>query len=90
MRDKIVVYGTDECRDTQRTRRQLESLGVAYDYVDVDRDRAANLQVTEWNGGRRVTPTVVLPESNVVTGTSRLAAPSNEELEERLRETGMR
>jgi mycoredoxin len=86
MRDPIRVYGADWCEDTQRTRQQLESLGVAYEYVDVERDEAANEQVKQWNGGRRITPTVLLPKGNVVTGEERLAAPSNDELEARLRD----
>ena len=86
MKDKVVVYGADWCEDTQRTRRQLESSGVHYDYVDVERDPAANERVLEWNGGRRITPTVVLPSGNVVTGENRLAAPTERELESRLSE----
>lgn len=90
MQDRIRVYGADWCEDTQRTRRQLESLGVPYEYVDVERDDAASEQVKEWNGGRRVTPTVLLPEGNVVAGNNRLAAPSNDQLESSLREHGIR
>lgn len=92
MQDRIRVYGADWCPDTQRTRRQLESLGVAYEYVDVERNDDASRQVEEWNGGRRVTPTVVLPTGNVVTGRGddRLAAPSNDELEQELRSRGIR
>jgi glutaredoxin len=89
MRDRIVVYGADWCPDTQRTRRQLESLDVAYQYVDVEDDAAANERVKAWNGGRRVTPTVVLPSGNVVTGENRLAAPADEELLGRLRDQGL-
>ena len=84
MQDRIVVYGADWCPDTQRTRRHLESRGVHYDYVNVERDENADRQVKEWNGGRRVTPTVVLPSGNVVTGENRLAAPSDAELDSRL------
>lgn len=89
MQDKIVVYGADWCEDTQRSRRQLESLGVSYDYVNVEKDSAADERVKQWNGKRRVTPTIVLPTGNVVTGEDRLAAPSNQELEARLREGGL-
>jgi mycoredoxin len=90
MQDRIRVYGADWCPDTQRTRHQLESLGVPYEYVDVERDEDASEQVKEWNGGRRVTPTVVLPTGNVVTGEDRLAAPGDDELEAELRERGIK
>jgi mycoredoxin len=90
MQDKLVVYGADWCADTKRTRHQLESLGVPYEYVNVEQDDAAGRQVQEWNGGRRITPTVVLPTGGAATGEERLAAPSREELETSLRNHGIR
>jgi mycoredoxin len=89
MRDKLVVYGTQTCPDTQRTRHQLESLGVPYEYVDVEKDEAADARVKEWNGGRRMTPTVLMPRGNVVTGRDRMVVPSDRDLEEALRENGI-
>jgi glutaredoxin len=89
MQDKVVVYGADWCPDTQRTRQRLESMSVPYDYIDVERDDAASERVRQWNGGRRVTPTVLLPKGNVVTGEERLAAPSDPELEDALRDRGV-
>jgi thioredoxin reductase (NADPH) len=89
MRDRIKVYGAEWCEDTQRTRHQLESMSVPYEYVDVDADSEASEQVKKWNGGRRVTPTVLLPEGNVVTGANRLAAPTNDELSARLRDIAL-
>lgn len=88
MQDRIVVYGTDDCPDTSRARRQLQSLGVPFEYVNVAQDGDANEQVKDWNAGKRVTPTILLPTGNVVDGNTRLAAPSGEELEETLRERG--
>lgn len=88
MQDRIVVYGTDECPDTTRARQQLQSLGVPFDYVDVERDRDANEQVKQWNAGKRLTPTILLPTGNVVDGNTRMAVPSAGELEETLRERG--
>jgi glutaredoxin len=89
MQDKLVVYGAEWCPDTQRTRHSLESMGVPYRYVDVERDEDANERVKQWNGGRRVTPTVVLPTGGAATGEDRLAAPSDRELEETLRDRGL-
>ena len=31
----ITVFGADWCRDCVRTKNQLSSLGVSYDYVDL-------------------------------------------------------
>ena len=88
MQDRIVVYGTDDCPDTSRARRQLQSLGVPFDYVNVARDQDAGEQVKDWNAGKRVTPTIVLPTGNVADGHTRLSAPSGDELEDTLRERG--
>lgn len=88
MMDRIIVYGTDSCPDTQRARQQLQSLGVSFDYVNVDRDPAANEQVKDWNAGKRLTPTIVLPTGNVSDGSTRLAVPSADELADELRDRG--
>lgn len=88
MQDPIIVYGANDCPDTQRTTRQLQSLGIPYEYVNVDQDRDAQQQVVEWNGGKRITPTVLLPTGNVTTGETRMSAPSDEELRSTLNERG--
>jgi glutaredoxin len=54
----VEVYGADWCGDTQRTRRHLDRLGVAYRCINVEQDP----QASEWvrsnrtmarNGNRR-------------------------------------
>ena len=75
---KIKVYGADWCGDTRRTRKLLATLGVPYDYVDIDDDPAAEAWITEQNNGKRLTPTVDL-------GDARLFEPSDAELEAALR-----
>ncbi len=57
---KITVYGASWCGDSRRTRRQLDSLGIPYEFIDVDADPAASDWITEQNGGKRLTPTVKL------------------------------
>jgi len=79
---KIVVYGATWCGDSRRTRRQLESLGIPYDFVDVDIDRAASDWITEQHGGKRLTPTVKLNDQL-------LFEPTNEEMEAALQAAGM-
>jgi mycoredoxin len=44
--DKITVYGAGWCGDTQRTLRQLDNLGVAYDYIDVEQDEGKEMKPT--------------------------------------------
>jgi mycoredoxin len=38
----VEVYGADWCVDTQRTRRHLDRLGVAYQYINLEQDQQAS------------------------------------------------
>ena len=78
----VEVYGADWCGDTQRTRRHLDSLGVAYQYINVDQDQQASEWVKQQNNGRERKPTVKI-------GEQVLAEPSNQELEHALRQEGL-
>ncbi len=57
MADQITVYGSDWCHYTQDARQNLDDLGVAYRYVDVDQDPAAEQRIAGWNDGQAVRPT---------------------------------
>jgi mycoredoxin len=78
----IKVFGTDWCEDTQRSREQLDELGVDYEYINIEEDPAAEAWVKQQNGGKQKTPTIDLGGRIVIE-------PSNEELEETLRASGM-
>jgi mycoredoxin len=80
--DKVKVYGADWCGDSKRTLAQLDSLGVAYDYIDIEQDEQAARWVREQNDGKERKPTVKL-------GEQILSTPSNEELETALRENNL-
>ncbi|MGB7925817.1 MAG: glutaredoxin domain-containing protein [Pyrinomonadaceae bacterium] len=80
--NKVTVYGAGWCGDTKRTLKQLDDLGVAYDYIDVEQDEQASLWVKQQNGGKERKPTVKL-------GEQVLCVPGNRELESALREQGM-
>jgi glutaredoxin len=80
--NKVMVYGADWCGDTQRTLRQLDNLGVAYDYIDVEQDEQASDWVKRQNDGKERKPTVKL-------GEQVLSVPSNRELESALRQEGV-
>jgi mycoredoxin len=56
--DIPVVYGTRWCAATQQVRRQLERLGVPYEYVDLDQRPDAVNQLRWWTGGSASHPTV--------------------------------
>jgi glutaredoxin len=79
--EKVKVYGADWCGDTRRTRAQLDELGVAYDYVNIEQDERAALWVKEQNEGKERKPTVKV-------GERVLSVPSAEELRSALSENG--
>lgn len=80
--EKVKVYGADWCGDTQRSLRQLDSLGVAYDYIDVEQDEEASQWVKEQNDGRERKPTIKV-------GGQVLCVPSDQQLESALRTSGL-
>jgi glutaredoxin len=78
----ITVYGADWCSMTTRTRAHLDQQGIAYQYVDIDRDRSAAAWVAAQNGGREKKPTLDI--AGFV-----LAEPTNDELDKALAEKGL-
>lgn len=71
-RGKVMLYALSTCPWCRRTKRLLEKLGVAYDYVDVDllegdeRD-AIDREVKKWNP-RFNFPTLVINDEEVISG----------------------
>ena len=78
----VEVYGADWCGDTQRTRRHLDDLGVTYQYINVEQNQQASKWVKQQNDGKERKPTVKI-------GGQVLAEPSNQELEQALRQEGL-
>ena len=78
----VKVYGTDWCEDTAATCNNLDSLGVQYEYVDVETDAKAQAWIKEQNGGKQQTPTVDINGQILIE-------PDERELEEALRGTGL-
>jgi mycoredoxin len=78
----VKVYGADWCGDTRNTRNHLDSLGVQYQYLDVDSDPAAKEWMLEQNGGKQKLPTVAI-------NGEVLAIPDEIDLEAALRNNGL-
>lgn len=74
----IVVYGTTWCGATRRCRALFESCGIAYRWVDIDRDAEAGRFVEQVNRGYRSVPTIVFPDGSI------LVEPSDEQLRRKL------
>ncbi len=71
--DRLTVYGADWCGDCRRAKRHLEAAGVAYRWVDLARDEAAEAMIEA--SGIRSIPVIVTPAGEV------FIEPSNEELD---------
>lgn len=79
----VIVYGRRWCAISQMTRRQLERLGVPYDYVDLDRHPEAESRLSWITGGRVHSPVVYV-------GGEVLVQPSSSELRWALSRSGLR
>ena len=71
--DQLTVYGADWCGDCRRAKRQLEAAGIAYQWVDMLRDEAAQ-QMIDASGIRSI-PVIITPGGEV------FIEPSNDELD---------
>ena len=56
---EIKLYGAEWCPDCHRSRNYLESRSVAYEYINVDGDEAAQAYVKQVNDNRLIIPTIV-------------------------------
>ena len=79
---QVKVYGADWCEDTQATLNHLDSFGVPYQYVNVEKDPRAQDWVKQQNGGKQKTPTLDIDGQVLVE-------PDERELEQALRGKGL-
>jgi len=66
-----------------RAKAVLRRLKVDFVEIDVDKDKAGYQIVFEYNGGKRVVPTIFFPDGTV------LVEPSNQALSEKIIELGL-
>ena len=75
---QIKVYGSQWCGDTLRALRILDKRNIAYEWIDIDRDKSGEKIVKNLNNGYRSVPTIVFPDETI------LVEPSNQQLNEKL------
>jgi mycoredoxin len=63
----VVIYGTAWCGDCRLAKRLLDDHAVPYRWVDIDGDAAGEELVLRLGGGRRIVPTILLPDGQVLT-----------------------
>lgn len=70
MTSKIVMYSGDHCGDCRRSKRLLDSLGVAYEVIEVDGNPQALAKVMEINNGFRSIPVILFGDGTHLTEPS--------------------
>ncbi len=75
---EIVVYSTVWCPDCKRAKRFLAEQRIPYVNIDIEQDAEAMALVEAINQGKRVIPTIVFPDGDI------LVEPTNAQLAEKL------
>ena len=75
---QIIVYGTRWCGDTKRALKILDERQVAYEWIDIDKDRQGEDFVIKTNNGYRSVPTIIFPDGSM------MVEPGNVELRSKL------
>ncbi len=66
----IVMYCREGCEDSELARAVLASKGVPFREVDIDRDPQGLAFVRKVNGGFESTPTILLPNGQILVEPS--------------------
>ena len=72
------MYGADWCSDCKRSKRLLDSKNIRYIWIDVDNNEAALQTVKSLNQGKRIIPTIIFPNGDI------LVEPTDSELSSKL------
>jgi glutaredoxin len=78
MEEKITIYGADWCWDCRRAKKFLQKRQIAFEWVNVDRNKEAEEFVLKTNRGMRSIPTIIFPDGSI------LVEPTDEQLGKKL------
>jgi mycoredoxin len=81
--DSVKFYGAMWCGDTRRARSWFDNNSVAYEWIDVEKNKEAEAFVKSVNNGFRSIPTIVFADG------SKLTEPSVRKLEDHARKLGL-
>ena len=79
--DKITMYGAEWCGDCRRSKKLLDTLGVDYDYIDLEAVPEA-AAIAEGIAGRKNIPVISFPDGAFQV------EPADSELHAKLKELG--
>jgi thioredoxin reductase (NADPH) len=74
----IMVYGATWCPDCKRAKQFLGEQRIQYNNIDIDEDPQSVAFVEKVNSGKRMIPTIVFPDGEI------LVEPSNAQLAQKL------
>ncbi len=74
----ILIYGSNWCGDCRRAQRFLQRHQIPFEWIDIEKDKAAEKIVLETNRGMRSIPTIFFGDGTI------LVEPSNAELARKL------
>ena len=80
---EITMYGAQWCGDCIRSKRLLNELGVAFNYINIEEVEGAADTVIEINGGAKSIPVITFSDG------THLTEPSDPQLRAKLAELGM-
>jgi mycoredoxin len=61
---KIVMYGKDWCRDCHSAKHWFAIHGIAYEYINIEKDEQAAAYMLKVNGGIGRVPTIIFPDGS--------------------------
>ena len=80
---EITMYGAEWCGDCIRSKRLLNELDVAFNYINIEEVDGAADKVVEINGGAQSIPVIVFSDGTHMT------EPSDPDLRNKLSELGV-
>jgi len=63
----VTMYTTTWCGYCKNLKKQLDSLNIPFNEVDIEQNSDAAQLVEQVNGGNRTVPTVVFPDGSALT-----------------------
>ncbi len=74
----LKVIGAAWCPDCKRAKAFLGQHRITYEWIDLEQDPSAAIQVEDLNNGKRIIPTLIFDDGSI------LVEPSNDELADKL------
>ena len=74
--EKIKMYATTWCGDCRMAKRWLDSHGIPFEFIDIEKDESAAELVVKINNGAQSVPTIIFPDGSILVepGARELAA----------------